>query len=294
MTTAAAASSSTAPRFGKYLVPTTCRSCLDPVCMIGCPVGSIHRGNNGEILIEDWCIGCEACASQCPYGDPDAQGRDHPRVLLRLAVRLGARHSPTTGRRAAVAIVTRQIGSAPFVFDREFRSSLQSARQRYGQANGPILFRCDFEESNSELLGPETEFILSLTSMDENLNVWLNGKPLVATGRSNRSPGVLSLSLQEVAQDNGWWEIDVQMLPAFLKAGMNTVALRVTPSSGGSDRLLDLRLDREEGATVKLVEQKAVVCDLCRRPIRSTPRVSPPCPHDAAIRIDALIQLSTL
>jgi Fe-S-cluster-containing hydrogenase component 2 len=54
-------------RFGKYLVPTTCRSCLDPVCMIGCPVRSIQRGDNKEILIKDWCIGCGLCAKQCPY-----------------------------------------------------------------------------------------------------------------------------------------------------------------------------------------------------------------------------------
>src|SRR5262245_928330 len=56
------------PRFEHYLVPITCRSCLDPVCLIGCPVGSIHRGDNKEICIEDWCIGCSMCARQCPYG----------------------------------------------------------------------------------------------------------------------------------------------------------------------------------------------------------------------------------
>lgn len=56
------------PRFGKYLVPNSCRKCLDPVCMIGCPVGSIVRGDNGEIAIKDWCIGCGLCAEQCPYG----------------------------------------------------------------------------------------------------------------------------------------------------------------------------------------------------------------------------------
>jgi len=55
------------PRFGHYLVPASCRQCLDPVCMIGCPVGSIHKGGNGQIVIEDWCIGCEICAKQCPY-----------------------------------------------------------------------------------------------------------------------------------------------------------------------------------------------------------------------------------
>ena len=56
------------PKFEKFLVPLTCRSCLDPVCMIGCPVGSINRGDNGEIQIRDWCIGCAMCADQCPYG----------------------------------------------------------------------------------------------------------------------------------------------------------------------------------------------------------------------------------
>ena len=56
------------PRYDKYLVPLTCRKCLDPVCMIGCPVGSINRGENGEIIIRDWCIGCRMCAEQCPYG----------------------------------------------------------------------------------------------------------------------------------------------------------------------------------------------------------------------------------
>jgi Fe-S-cluster-containing hydrogenase component 2 len=56
------------PRFENFLVPISCRSCLDPVCMIGCPVGSINRGERGEIVIENWCIGCGMCADQCPYG----------------------------------------------------------------------------------------------------------------------------------------------------------------------------------------------------------------------------------
>ena len=56
------------PRYGSYLVPLTCRNCLDPVCMIGCPVGAINRGDSGEIAIRNWCIGCRMCAEQCPYG----------------------------------------------------------------------------------------------------------------------------------------------------------------------------------------------------------------------------------
>ena len=56
-------------RFDRYLVPTSCRSCMDPLCMIGCPVGSIRRKESLEIIIEDWCIGCGLCAPQCPYGN---------------------------------------------------------------------------------------------------------------------------------------------------------------------------------------------------------------------------------
>ena len=56
-------------RFDKYLVATSCRSCRDPLCMIGCPVGSIRRRDSLEILIEDWCIGCGLCAESCPYGN---------------------------------------------------------------------------------------------------------------------------------------------------------------------------------------------------------------------------------
>ncbi len=56
-------------RYDKYLVATSCRQCRDPLCMIGCPVGSIRRRETLEIQIEDWCIGCGVCAENCPYGN---------------------------------------------------------------------------------------------------------------------------------------------------------------------------------------------------------------------------------
>ncbi len=76
-------------RYDKFLVASSCRSCLDPYCMVGCPVGSIRRRDSREIIIEDWCIGCGKCAENCPYGninmhpfptdekapDPDNSGR---------------------------------------------------------------------------------------------------------------------------------------------------------------------------------------------------------------------------
>jgi CRP-like cAMP-binding protein/ferredoxin len=56
-------------RFDKYLVATSCRSCRDPLCMVGCPVGAIRRRGSMEIIIEDWCIGCGLCVRNCPYGN---------------------------------------------------------------------------------------------------------------------------------------------------------------------------------------------------------------------------------
>ena len=54
---------------GHHMVANACMHCLDPVCMIGCPTGAIHRDEKaGEVVINDiTCIGCSACASSCPY-----------------------------------------------------------------------------------------------------------------------------------------------------------------------------------------------------------------------------------
>src|SRR5438128_7693021 len=60
-------------RFDRYLVATSCRQCRDPLCMVGCPVGSIRRRSSLEIVIEDWCIGCGLCAESCPYGNINMQ-----------------------------------------------------------------------------------------------------------------------------------------------------------------------------------------------------------------------------
>lgn len=55
-------------RFGHFVVATSCRSCTDAHCMVGCPVDSIHRGKHMQIVIEDHCIGCGLCSANCPYG----------------------------------------------------------------------------------------------------------------------------------------------------------------------------------------------------------------------------------
>jgi len=53
---------------GKYMFANACMHCVDPVCMIGCPTGAIHRSEAGVVTINDsTCIGCSTCANSCPY-----------------------------------------------------------------------------------------------------------------------------------------------------------------------------------------------------------------------------------
>jgi len=49
-------------------VPTSCRHCEHPHCMADCPPDAIHRGADGEVFIDDTCIGCGNCQRNCPYG----------------------------------------------------------------------------------------------------------------------------------------------------------------------------------------------------------------------------------
>jgi CRP-like cAMP-binding protein/thioredoxin reductase/ferredoxin-like protein FixX len=49
-------------------VPTSCRHCEHPHCMADCPPNAIHRGDDGEVFIDETCIGCGNCQRNCPYG----------------------------------------------------------------------------------------------------------------------------------------------------------------------------------------------------------------------------------
>ncbi len=91
-------------RFDKFLVASSCRSCLDPYCMVGCPVGSIRRRDSREIIIEDWCIGCGKCAENCPYGNINM----HPFEELRPDPANPPQPPLGKGGRGGVVAVTQQ------------------------------------------------------------------------------------------------------------------------------------------------------------------------------------------
>ncbi|MFI4987081.1 MAG: 4Fe-4S dicluster domain-containing protein, partial [Alphaproteobacteria bacterium] len=59
------------PEHGKFMIANACMHCRDPVCLIGCPTGAIHRlPEDGRVIINDaTCIGCGTCANSCPYSN---------------------------------------------------------------------------------------------------------------------------------------------------------------------------------------------------------------------------------
>ena len=53
--------------FADLQVPVACRHCEIPHCMKDCPANAIHRAPSGEVFIDDSCIGCGNCESNCVY-----------------------------------------------------------------------------------------------------------------------------------------------------------------------------------------------------------------------------------
>lgn len=106
-------------RFDKFLVASSCRSCMDPYCLVGCPVDAIHRnGESLEIEIEDYCIGCGLCSENCPYGNinmhgfPKQQLNDRGKLQTVYEER-GGRKLPVIQQRATTCDLCRSIDGRP-------------------------------------------------------------------------------------------------------------------------------------------------------------------------------------
>jgi Fe-S-cluster-containing dehydrogenase component/thioredoxin reductase/CRP-like cAMP-binding protein len=86
------------PSFYSLHLPTSCRHCEHPHCMRDCPPNAIHRLPDGEVFIDETCIGCGNCEESCPYGVIQ-MAEVPPRVgLLERLLRRG----PTEAAKTAV------------------------------------------------------------------------------------------------------------------------------------------------------------------------------------------------
>lgn len=62
----------TFPEVNRIFVTTACNHCENPACVDACPTGSISkRDEDGMVVVDkETCIGCQTCASACPFGVP--------------------------------------------------------------------------------------------------------------------------------------------------------------------------------------------------------------------------------
>ena len=331
------------PRLGHYLVPSACRMCRDPVCMIGCPVGSIQQGANGEIVIRDWCIGCSLCADQCPYDSIQMHdlsivpaGRfgwkwrsfsETPVPSPRWGGSKGSTGDPTspertrgssceaTGRGDELAAETGSAGPTPSpALPTRGRESEDWRRPEYNDRDWPSAsapFQQGFQEESGKpkaesggrasRLVPEPgvplhyfrlrfltaatgestrDATLTITAHGGGATAWLDGRELVLT--------------QDPKQAKRG-EFEARVPANLLAEGEHLLAVSTTPPAGRSAVIFDACLEwlqaEQENVEVKSVSRQAVVCDQCASLSGGRAACVYACPHEAAMRIDAWIDL---
>ena len=280
------------PRYDRFLVPSSCRNCLNPVCMIGCPVGSIGRGNNGQIEIYDWCIGCSVCADQCPYDSIQM----HDTGLISeesLGWLCASRRSlPDDWHHARRLSSGWKPGSSPFRWQGDTLREW-SAVQQNASDDQPLrlCFRHEFrlpKKSNAR------SFRLSINDdrrksaiekvrvkKSKVAGVWLNGEPLEWIGNS------LDLEAGRFARADNVLAIEVTVdMPAEYGQFILSASLDAIPEAGSQTLSV---LGKEVRPDMDLVTRRAAVCDLCSHLPSQQPACVTSCPHDAAIRINPLV-----
>jgi Fe-S-cluster-containing hydrogenase component 2 len=287
----------------QYLTPFTCRQCKDPVCLIGCPVGSIHRGNTGQIVIEDWCIGCARCANQCPYGAIQM----HPIGIIPRRSR-GWRWRPAPGEpdrggsRCAGGAATGagswqalnyrdaswRPGQTPFTVQKDFHDEKAAV----------IQFRYTFDLSAAAVASGS--LFLQVLSLSPSLSVWVNGVNLL-NGVNGKDTKMKPKDKGEEWNFEETFEAGVrtgsESGPKVLRPGRNVVAIEAARTAKETDVLLELALYQRHQPVVSEVGAEpvpqervmnlAVVCDMCSSSFGSHPACVRACPHEAAMRIEA-------
>jgi len=279
------------PRYGNYLVPSSCRNCRDPVCMIGCPVGSIQQGDQGEVLIRDWCIGCGVCARQCPY---DAlQMHDHS---LLPSGAPGWRWISSTGE------VSRNGVSQNGVGEKWAQRNFSDRHWQIGAtpvSTGIALeLMAQQEKQNGEFVLPKRYYFRYWLTVDPTQQTSTRSFRLLLTAcggdaQASIDGKSLDLSQDKKQEKNGVFQAVIS--PEHLKAGTHLLAASVQASSKAGGVIFDAQLDQlpleEEETEEKLVSERAVVCDQCSSLSGNRHACVYACPHEAAMRIDGWIDL---
>ena len=125
-----------------------------------------------------------------------------------------------------------------------------------------------------------TRYRLFLVTSGSAAEVWVNGQ---------------AVDLPQDAKQKKKGEYEGNLPASLIRSGKNVVAVAVRPSVSFGETVLSLRLDMPPELTgdaalaneLKLVTERAVVCDMCSSRPGGEPACVAECPHDAAMRVDA-------
>jgi Fe-S-cluster-containing hydrogenase component 2 len=256
------------------------------VCLIGCPVGSIHKGGNGQIVIEDWCIGCSRCALNCPY---DAIQMHTIGVIPRSS--FGWRvDGPLRAPNARAERVLHQ-GATPYYFDRDFRQCYV--------AEASTTFSRVFDLDSAEAKRSKA-FLLHVESSAGDVRAVVNGKAIELRKLDDKEAKQKAWNFEAMLAHVS--EPTPQMLPgeappqATLRSGRNEIGIQMTLASAKyGEVLLDVGLTGYVPPVVDKsvagdeykqdwVMNTAVVCDMCSGQFGQQPACVNACPHEAASR----------
>jgi hypothetical protein len=173
-----------------------------------------------------------------------------------------------------------------------------------GQA---VCFRYAFQLPRLQARA-SAQYKLEVTTPDNTATVWINGQELPAPAEKprggKREYWIPPLPTPAAGGPPGQ-PPDLKAAGASLlrlRAGRNVIAVRVDPDSATDGaEFLKVRLDEMVRPTVatsvgeevvqRLVTDRAVVCDLCSSQFGQVPACVNACPHDAAMRVDARVNL---
>jgi Fe-S-cluster-containing dehydrogenase component len=273
-------------RVKNYLVPSTCRQCKDAVCLFNCPVCSIHKGDNGQIVIEDWCIGCTQCANYCPYNSIQMHS-------------VGVIPFSTFGWKYRMSDGVEIEDHTPFRVDPLFAAHLQT-RDRLDFVYPFTLTSGQAKASRAFLLQVESAVVLKTPGA--TLTASIDGQTLKLQEKDKKNWEALLVLQGESAPLT---LPDEEPPQKALRAGSNTLTISINlPRGTAAPKMGELLLDAgligyvppkvdqavieksESGEEFKQewVMQLAAVCDMCSGQFGQQPACVNACPHEAAER----------
>jgi Fe-S-cluster-containing dehydrogenase component len=261
------------------MLPMTCRSCLDPVCMIPCPVSSIVRGEQGQILIRDWCIGCGNCAEACPYSaiQMHAWGvlpAGSTGWRYRPAWKLGDGEWFSTGyvEKGWLPLQT------PLTWERRFLATLGPPPTK--SEDRAVCLRHVFTIADDQpRIKKSTLFRLVLEgdALAKASEIWINGTKLEFKGKHAELEFAPTPGAAPPAKETKGLKL--------LRSGQNVVAVRIRLPELLDNSQFDLKIVVYDDFTQ--LHKFAVVCDLCNQAPGELTACVKACPHEATRRFDA-------